>query len=319
MHHLDIEGLATIVAIANRSSFSAAARELGKSQAAVSFIVMGLEERLQTRLFERSPRGVSPTAAGEVLLRYSRQILALESEAIERVSGRGVGGRVRLGMPDDYLDGPGGAAVDRFCAQFPAVHVDITCDFSLRLEAMVARGDLDLAIITRGGRDPGGEVLRREPQIWCAGFAGEPERIEPLPLVLFSEACRARPVILDALTRAGRPWRVTASCSHLHGVVSAVARGRAVTVLPESGVPPSLRRLGPDSGLPPLPPLDIALLLPAEAGVATRRLGHTLRDMFAAVSPGSAPPPPPASPRPAPQWPPHHAQTTDTDARSRTA
>jgi DNA-binding transcriptional LysR family regulator len=319
MHHLDIDGLATVVAIANRASFAAAARERGKTQAAVSFSVARLEERLQTRLFERSPHGVSPTTAGEALVHYARQILALESEAIETVTGKGAGGRVRLGMPDDYLDGLGLAAVDRFCTRWPAVQVDITCDFSLRLETMVARRDLDLAIVTRGDRPADGETLRREAQIWCASADAEPEHLDPLPLALFSDACRARPAILEALTRAERRWRVTTSCSHLHGVVSAVARGRAVTVLPESTVPASLRRLGPESGLPSLPALDIALLLPAEADVTTRRLAETLRTVFGGVSPA----PDPAQPLPPrsamPPWPPRHGRRTDTAGRSRTA
>jgi DNA-binding transcriptional LysR family regulator len=325
MHHLDIDGLATVVAIANRASFSAASRDLGKTQAAVSFIVARLEERLDARLFERSPRGATLTAAGTELVRFSRLILALESEALAAVTRNGVSGRIRLGMPDDYVGGLGGPAVEQFSALWSAVQVDIVCDFSNRLVPMVAAGDLDLAIITRDGRPPAGEALRDEPLVWCTAPDAMPERLEPLPLALFSEQCRARPVILDALERAGRRWRLTTSCSHLQGVLSAVARGRAVTALPSCCVPAHFRRLGPESRLPPLPLMPLALLVPTEARVATRRLAETLRRCFAAPSGAdvareitAAPdaPPPPALPPSAPRAPRRHAQTIDTGARS---
>ncbi|MFO1295143.1 MAG: LysR family transcriptional regulator [Rubrivivax sp.] len=52
-----------------------AAAELGISQPAATRLLQELEETLGARLFERNARGMTPTPAGEVLVRYARQVL----------------------------------------------------------------------------------------------------------------------------------------------------------------------------------------------------------------------------------------------------
>ena len=282
MRHLNSDALATFIAVVDCGGFTAAAEALGKTQAAVSIIVQRLEERVGKRLLDRSRRGVSLTAAGEILISYARRLRALEDEALDAVTDDAASGRIRLGMPDDYLEVFGAPVMDRFAAAHPKVQVEILGQFSHQLEAMVERGEIELAIITRAPSEARGELLRYEPQVWCAA-AGDhrPERQAVLPLALFPEGCRARPHILKALDRARHPWRIVYTSSHLLGVQSAVARGQSVTVLPASVVPPGWRRLGPDDGLPPLPPLEIALLVPEAARLATRRLAGFLRSTIA--------------------------------------
>jgi DNA-binding transcriptional LysR family regulator len=287
MNHLDMGALATVVAIADHASFTAAAAELNKTQAAVSFIVARLEKRVGNRVFERSPRGVTLTPVGEVLTGYARRILALESDALAALLGPATAGRIRLGVPDDYLDRFVTVALEQFTSAYPRVQVEIICDFSRRLEAMLEARELDLAIITRDGIHTRGELLRREEQCWCAATDRQPELADPLPLALFSDKCRARPLILEALDRAGLAWRLAYSCSHLHGIRAAVERGVAVTALPASTIPDGLRRLGRESGLPLLPTLDIALLIPEDARVYTRSLADILRRSFRIQQPAT--------------------------------
>jgi DNA-binding transcriptional LysR family regulator len=59
--------LEAVVAVAKRRSFRAAAAEIGLSATALSQAVAELEGRLGVRLFNRTTRSVSPTAAGEQL------------------------------------------------------------------------------------------------------------------------------------------------------------------------------------------------------------------------------------------------------------
>jgi len=67
--------MATFVRVAELGSLSAAARELGLTQPAVSQQVAGLERHLRTRLFNRSTRKLTLTASGETYLTRARQIL----------------------------------------------------------------------------------------------------------------------------------------------------------------------------------------------------------------------------------------------------
>ena len=140
MRHLNSDALATFIAVVDCGGFTAAADALGKTQAAVSIIVQRLEERVGKRLLDRSRRGVSLTAAGEILISYARRLRALEDEALDAVSDDEASGRIRLGMPDDYLEVFGAPVTDRFAVAHPKVQVEILGQFSRQLEAMVERG-----------------------------------------------------------------------------------------------------------------------------------------------------------------------------------
>ncbi|MFT4191926.1 MAG: LysR substrate-binding domain-containing protein [Comamonas sp.] len=280
MRHFDTDALATFIAVMDHGGFTAAAERLGKTQAAVSLIVSRLEERLGKRLVQRSRKGVTLTSQGEILMGYARRMLVLEDEALCALECTRDAGRVRIGMPDDYLDTLGAWLLQSFSVRHPEIQVEILCDFSKRLEPQVHAGDIDLAIITRDAGRPVGELLCSEAQVWCGVVGGRPEREQVLPLALFADACRARPGILAALDGVGRPWRIASSSSHLPGVLAAVRLGTAVTVLPASVVPGGWRRMGVPEGLPLLPELELALLVPQGARLATRRLANFIRDLY---------------------------------------
>lgn len=61
--------LLAFIAVARERSFTRAAARLGVSQSALSYTIRALETRLGVRLLTRTTRSVSPTEAGERLLR----------------------------------------------------------------------------------------------------------------------------------------------------------------------------------------------------------------------------------------------------------
>ena len=77
-----LDALAIFVAVAEETSFIAAARRLRRSPAAVTRAVAALEDRLATRLFNRTTRAVALTDAGVRYLDQSRRALA-EFEDLE--------------------------------------------------------------------------------------------------------------------------------------------------------------------------------------------------------------------------------------------
>lgn len=89
-----LDALTTFVVVAEQQSFAEAARQLGRSPASVTRAVAALEERLQTRLLNRTTRSVAVTDAGARYLESCRRLLATydELEAVnlgERVQPRG--------------------------------------------------------------------------------------------------------------------------------------------------------------------------------------------------------------------------------------
>ncbi|MFJ7949763.1 LysR family transcriptional regulator [Streptomyces sp. NPDC096354] len=72
---MNIEALRYVQAVSRTKSFSAAARSYGVTQPTLSNGVARLEKEIGVRLFDRSTRGVRPTAHGAQLLRVIDQIL----------------------------------------------------------------------------------------------------------------------------------------------------------------------------------------------------------------------------------------------------
>jgi DNA-binding transcriptional LysR family regulator len=69
------------VAVVDCASVSAAARQLAISQSAITTAVQELEDTPGVRLFERGPRGVTPTRDGHRFVPNARRVLAAVSDA----------------------------------------------------------------------------------------------------------------------------------------------------------------------------------------------------------------------------------------------
>src|ERR671914_80503 len=71
---LDATKLATLGAVIEHGSFSAAGKALGLTQPAVSRQVALLEQRLGTELVRRSRQGIQPTEAGRILAEHAQAV-----------------------------------------------------------------------------------------------------------------------------------------------------------------------------------------------------------------------------------------------------
>ena len=80
---IDANGLALVAAIGRAGSLTAAARELGVTQSALTKQLQRIERRLGVTLFVRDLRGVRPTDYGESLLPRARTVQAQLRQAIE--------------------------------------------------------------------------------------------------------------------------------------------------------------------------------------------------------------------------------------------
>ncbi len=81
MTGLDPSDLVLVLAVVEEGSLTGAARRLGTSQPALSRSLRALERRVGTELFDRLPRGMRPTAAGELLAANARAVAAATRQA----------------------------------------------------------------------------------------------------------------------------------------------------------------------------------------------------------------------------------------------
>lgn len=92
--------LRTFVA-AGTLNFTHAARKRHLTQSAVSMQMNRIERDLGKILFRRITRGVELTADGEMLLKFSRRLLALHDETIASITQPELDGLIRLGAAED--------------------------------------------------------------------------------------------------------------------------------------------------------------------------------------------------------------------------
>jgi DNA-binding transcriptional LysR family regulator len=83
---MDLYQLEAFVAVAQERSFSRAALRLHRTQSAVSQTIGKLEDTLGEKVFERSSRDGTLTAAGKVLLEYAEELLNLRDRAADAIT-----------------------------------------------------------------------------------------------------------------------------------------------------------------------------------------------------------------------------------------
>jgi DNA-binding transcriptional LysR family regulator len=83
---MDLYQLEAFVAVAQERSFSRAALRLHRTQSAVSQTIGKLEDLIGEKVFERSSRDGTLTAAGRVLLEYAEELLNLRERAREAIT-----------------------------------------------------------------------------------------------------------------------------------------------------------------------------------------------------------------------------------------
>jgi DNA-binding transcriptional LysR family regulator len=125
--------LSAFVAVAELSSFTKAAQQLGISTATLSQAIRALEESLGVRLLNRTTRSVSPTDAGERLLARLRPLLDGFDAAIESVNTfrEKPAGHLKLTMPPPVARFVLRPLLAAFTEQFPDITLEISAQSAL--------------------------------------------------------------------------------------------------------------------------------------------------------------------------------------------
>ncbi|WP_426088200.1 LysR family transcriptional regulator [Janthinobacterium sp. PSPC1-1] len=160
MAQTNFNDILAFVAVARAGSFTKAAAKLGVSQSALSQTVRALEERLDLRLLVRTTRSVSPTEAGEQLLRTVaprfdeiEAELALLSERRDKPAGN-----IRISAGEHAALTVLQPAIARLLPHYPDINIEVVvdngmtdivaarCDAGVRLGEQVAKDMIAMPI-----------------------------------------------------------------------------------------------------------------------------------------------------------------------------
>lgn len=151
MQRGSLDQLVSFLAVARERSFTSAAAKLNVSQSALSHTIRELEERLGVRLLTRTTRSVSPTEAGERLLRnIGPRFEEIEAElAAVRELREKPAGTVRITATEFSIDTILLPKLAPLLREYPDVKVEMIVDYGLtdivaqQYDAGVRSGDAD--------------------------------------------------------------------------------------------------------------------------------------------------------------------------------
>ncbi|MFE3115213.1 LysR family transcriptional regulator [Streptomyces niveus] len=256
---IEARHLRVLRAVAATGSFSAAARELGCTQPAVSQQMKVLEASVGTTLLIRTSREMRLTQAGEVLVRHATGILSGLTAAEEEVAAiAGLrAGRVRL------VSFPSGsstlvpAALAALRAAHPGTRVSLVDAEPPRSVEMLRDGDCDVALAFRydsvhddSARDSTGAaaeewgdlVVRPLLSDRLVGLLPEGHRLAGAETVSIADLAdeswiagcpRCRRQLVDACEKAGFTPRIDFATDDYPAVIGLVGAGLGVAFLPE--------------------------------------------------------------------------------------
>jgi len=146
---LDLRRLAVLREVASRGSFAGAAQAMSFTPSAVSQQMASLAREMDVVLFERTPRGMRPTAAARSLLAHCEAVFTELSDAqadLDALAG-GVRGRLRLGSFPTATVAFTAAAMDTFRHRCPAVEIHFADGEPYESVARLKERVLDLAVL----------------------------------------------------------------------------------------------------------------------------------------------------------------------------
>lgn len=145
---MNLQQLKYVVAVNRFRNFAKAAESCNVSQPTLSAMLQKLEEELDIRIFERSNKSVTPTTAGEKIIRQAETAL-LEIDRIGEIvlEGKGqIGGKFALSVGPTIAPYILPKFIKKYRESFPSVELSIQeLKVNFMLDALL-RGELDAGI-----------------------------------------------------------------------------------------------------------------------------------------------------------------------------
>lgn len=281
--NLDMTSLRSFVAVADAGGVTKAAFLLNLTQSAVSMQLKRLEVGLNLGLFDRTGRTIALSTAGEQLLGYARQILALNDDVYARLTAPQYEGEVVLGVPHDILYPAIPQVLHRLAASFPRVKVRLLSSFTNILRETYARGEAQVILTTEDTVGPGGETLANRPLIWVGAPGGQAWKQRPLRLA-HERDCIFRQGAQRRLDEAGIKWEMAVESDSTRSTEVTVSADLAVHTMIEGTEPAHFERIAHGGSLPDLRRVNLNLYVsPLAEGPVVAELARLIRQAFRAA------------------------------------
>lgn len=277
---MELRSLQYFVTLAETSNFHRAAERLHISQPPLSVAIRKLEQELGAPLFDRNPRGVTLTAAGQAALEPARIALA-HAEQIRQAVKQGVTGergRLAIGFVGSATFELLPRLIEPFRRLYPAVELILSEGNSTEIQGRIEAGSLDLGLVRlplqKSARITT-QMVERDHMVVALPSSHPLARKRRLdlkqlvdqPFVVYSGISVLRATTVAACQNAGFVAHIVQEAAQLQTILSLVQSGIGIAL-----VPAKAQRFTPDRVV--LVPL--AQLISIELGAVYAAKGNAI-------------------------------------------
>jgi DNA-binding transcriptional LysR family regulator len=252
---MDLRKLRYFVVLAEELNFRKAAERLNMTQPPLSMAIRSIEGELDVRLFDRTPRRVTLTHAGQTFLDEARFLLQRSRDAVDltRAADRGEVGRIAISFMSASIYTILPPILREFAIRSPGVKLELREMTLPQQTASLLKGDIDIAFLRPPVQDAelDWEVLMSEP-LMAVMPRGHPlaemprvpgRRLASEPFVMFERApgLVLHNLVLGFCLKLGFTPRVVQEVAQSHAIVGLVSGGIGISLVPASSETINLR------------------------------------------------------------------------------
>ncbi|WP_245638584.1 LysR family transcriptional regulator [Hydrogenophaga palleronii] len=232
--------------VVRAGSVTEAATRLDVAPSAVSRQIGRLERELDTLLFERKARGMTPNAAGELLAAHARRAWLDAERVSEEILGlRGLRtGEVRIAATEGFAHEFLPSIVVQFQKQWPGIHFAIDMYVQADVARSVRDGEADIGVTVSLSSERGLNVEHRHPSPIMAVMAPDHPlatrrmvslaQVTAYPLALPAKASTLRQLLDISCSRQGLQCDAVITSNHLYPLINYVSESQAITFCGEA-------------------------------------------------------------------------------------
>ena len=217
--------LRSFIVIVETGTMVEASQHLFLTQSALSLQMKRLAEIVQKPILVRKHNMLLLTPAGETLLKYAREILKMNDEALMSLGNVRATGLIRFGMVQDFADSIVPNVLRHFSHINPDIKLQIRVSNSVDLKKMIDTDELDIALYLNSDKDE--TSIGSEEMVWW----GDPDllNLSQLPLIIMTPPCFFRDTIFNSLEASDQSYRVALETPSTSVMRAAVENGLGIT------------------------------------------------------------------------------------------
>nr|WP_319384975.1 LysR substrate-binding domain-containing protein [uncultured Roseibium sp.] len=247
---MELSDLKIFVAVVREGGITRAAEKLHRVQSNVTTRVRQLEDKLNTKLFDRRGKRLVLTPAGRTLLDYADRLLALASETEAAVQGGRPRGVFRLGSMESTAAVRLPAPLSIYAQKFPDVVLELRTGNPTQLANALLAGEIDAALVAEPvaeARFDSIVAFEEEPVIVTSTEHPPIDRRGCVPgtMIVFEHGCPHRRRLEEWYALRDEMPERTIELGSYHAMLGCVLTGMGAALVPKSVIAtfPESRRL----------------------------------------------------------------------------